>query len=123
MVTLVPVIVLAHNIPKGTLEVLYLISNQSHPPPKTMYYTLSQLRQEIQQKIVEQGEAAPVAAFIFTGNDVVTEDNDCNEITYSDGVIQEVLIGIGDSDYIYEMIEDKIQIEIAEVIEDTVPVA
>ena len=84
-----------------------------------MYYTLSQLRQEIQQKIVEQGEAAPVTAFIFTSQDVVTEDNDCNEITYSDGVIQEVLIGIGDSDYIYEMIWDKIQIEIAEVIDQT----
>ena len=98
-----------------------------------MYYTLSQLRDSINQKIAEQGEAAPVAAFIFTGNDVVTEDlaryeldvngsiraNDCNEITYSDGVIQEVLIGIGDSDYIYEVIEDKIQIEIAEVIDQT----
>ena len=98
-----------------------------------MYYTLSQLRDSINQKIVEQGEAAPVAAFIFTGNDVVTEDlaryeldvngsiraNDCNEVTYPDGVVQEVLIGIGDSDYIYEMILDKIEIEIAEVIEDT----
>ena len=88
-----------------------------------MYYTLSQLRDCINQKIVEQGEAAPVAAFIFTGIDVVTEDNDCNEITYPDGLVQEVLIGIGDSDYIYEMIWDKIQIEIAEVIEDSVPVA
>ena len=84
-----------------------------------MYCTLSQLRDCINQKIVEQGEAAPVAAFIFSGNDVVTEDNDCNEITYPDGVVQEVLIGIGDSDYIYEMIEDKIQIEIAEVIDQT----
>ena len=89
-----------------------------------MYYTLSQLRDCINQKIVEQGEAAPVAAFIFTSQDVVTEDNDCNEITYPDGVVQEVLIGIGDSDYIYEMIWDKIQIEIAEVIDQTtVPVA
>ena len=89
-----------------------------------MYYTLSQLRDCINQKIVEQGEAAPVAAFIVSGNDVVTEDTDCNEITYPDGVVQEVLIGIGDSDYIYEMIWDKIQIEIAEVIDQTtVPVA
>ena len=84
-----------------------------------MYYTLSQLRQEIQQKIVEQGEAAPVAAFIFTRQDVVTEDNECNGITYPDGVVHEVLIGIGDSDYIYEMILDKIEIEIAEVIDQT----
>ena len=88
-----------------------------------MYYTLSQLRDSINQKIVEQGEAAPVAAFIFTSEDVISEDDNCDVVTYSDGVIQEVLIGIGDSDYIYEVIEDKIQIEIAEVIEDTVPVA
>ena len=88
-----------------------------------MYYTLSQLRQEIQQKIAEQGEHSPVAAFIFTSEDVVSENTWCDVVTYSDGVIQEVLIGIGDSDYIYEMIEDKIQIEIAEVIEDTVTLA
>ena len=88
-----------------------------------MYYTLAQLRDSINQKIVEQGEAAPVAAFIFTSEDVVSEDDNCDVVTYPDGVIQQVLIYIGDSDYIYEMIEDKIQIEIAEVIEDTVPVA
>ncbi len=84
-----------------------------------MYYTLSQLRARINQKIVEQGESAPVAAFIFTSKDVTTQDDDYNEVTYPDSVIQEVLIGIGDSDYIYEMILDKIEIEIAEVIEQT----
>jgi hypothetical protein len=84
-----------------------------------MYYTLSQLRARINQKIVEQGESAPVAAFIFTSNDVTTQDDDYNEVTYPDSVIQEVLIGIGDSDYIYEMILDKIEIEIAEVKEQT----
>jgi uncharacterized glyoxalase superfamily metalloenzyme YdcJ len=84
-----------------------------------MYYTLSQLRDSINRKIVEQGESAPVAAFIFTSNDVTTQDDDCNEVTYPDSVIQEVLINIGDSDYIYEMILDKIEIEIAEVIEQT----
>ena len=96
-----------------------------------MYCTLSQLRDSINQLIVEQGEAAPVAAFIFTGNEVVTEvvteDNlvvtQRLDMLHPDGVVQEVLFGIGDSDYIYEMIWDKIQIEIAEVIEDTVPVA
>ena len=84
-----------------------------------MYYTLSQLRARINQKIVEQGESAPVAAFIFTSNDFTTQDDDCNEVTYPDGIVQEVLIGIGDSDYIYEMILDMIEIEIAEVKEQT----
>ena len=92
-----------------------------------MYYTLSQLRDSINQKIVEQGEAAPVAAFIYTSNEVVTEvvteDNlvvtQRLDMLHPDGVVQEVLFGIGDSDYIYEMIWDKIQIEIAEVIDQT----
>lgn len=101
-----------------------------------MYYTLSQLRDSINQKIIEEGEGAPVAAFIFTSQDVTEnlaryELNanssiraiDCSEITCSDGVIQQVLMGIGDSDYIYEMIEDKIQIQITEVKENTAPVA
>ena len=84
-----------------------------------MYYTLSQLRDSIDKKIAEQGEHSPVAAFIFTSEDVVSEDDNCDVVTYPDGVIEQVLIYIGDSDYIYEMIADKIQIEIAEVIEDT----
>ena len=96
-----------------------------------MYCTLSQLRDSINQKIVEQGEAAPVAAFIYTSNEVVTEvvteDNlvvtQRLDMLHPDGVVQEVLFGIGDSDYIYEMIWDKIQIEIVEVIEDTVTLA
>ena len=84
-----------------------------------MYYTLSQLRDAINQKIVEQGESAPVAAFIFTSDDVTTQDDDCNEVTYPDGVIQEVLINIGDSDYIYSQVLQHIDDEIQEVIEQT----
>ena len=84
-----------------------------------MYYTLSQLRDAINQKIVEQGESAPVAAFIFTGNDVVTKDDDCNEVTYPDGVVQEVLIGVGDSDYIYSQVLEQIDDEIKEVLKQT----
>ena len=84
-----------------------------------MYYTLSQLRDAINQKIVEQGESAPVAAFIFTGNDVVTEDDDCNEVTYPDGVVQEVLIGVGDNDYIYSQVLEQIDDEIKEVLKQT----
>ncbi len=84
-----------------------------------MYYTLSQLRDAINQKIVEQGESAPVAAFIFTGNDVVTLDENCNETTYSDGVVQEVLIAVGDDDYLYTVVNDRIYDEIQEVLKQT----
>jgi hypothetical protein len=84
-----------------------------------MYYTLSQLRDSINRKIVEQGESAPVAAFIFTSNDVTTQDDDCNEVTYPDDVIQDVLINIGDSDYIYSQVLQYIDDEIQEVKEQT----
>jgi hypothetical protein len=84
-----------------------------------MYYTLSQLRDSINRKIVEQGESAPVAAFIFTSNDVTTQDDDGNEVTYPDGVIQEVLINIGDSDYIYSQVLQHIDDEIEEVASET----
>ncbi len=80
-----------------------------------MYYTLSQLRDSINRKIVEQGESAPVAAFIFTSNDVTTQDDDCNEVTCPDGVIQEVLSNIGDSNYIYTEIFNVIEQEIAKI--------
>ena len=73
-----------------------------------MYCTLSQLRDAINRRIVEQGASAPVAAFIFTSNDVTTEDDDCNEVTYPDGVVQEVLISVGGSDYIYSQVFEHI---------------
>ena len=84
-----------------------------------MYYTLSHLRDSINRKIVEQGEGAPVAAFIFTSNDVTSLDDDCNEVTYSDGVVQEVLIGLGDNDYIYEQVFGIIEDEITYVLKQT----
>ena len=84
-----------------------------------MYYTLSQIRDFINRKIVEQGESAPVAAFIFTSNDVTTQDDDCNEVTYPDDVIQEVLIGVGDSDYIYSQVLEQIDDDIKEVLKQT----
>jgi hypothetical protein len=84
-----------------------------------MYYTLSQLRDAINRKIVEQGESAPVAAFIFTSHAVTTLDDNCNEVTYSDGVVQEVLIGVGDSEYIYSQVLDQIDSKIQEVLEQS----
>ena len=69
--------------------------------------------------IVEQGESAPVAAFIFTSNDVTSLDDNCNKVTYSDGVVQEVLIGLGDSDYINDQMFGIIEDEITYVLKQT----
>jgi hypothetical protein len=84
-----------------------------------MYYTLSQLRDAISRKIDEQGENAPVAAFLFTAEDVITLDDNNDEVTYPDGVVQEVLIGLGDSDYIYQQVLEQIEDEIKEVLKQT----
>jgi hypothetical protein len=84
-----------------------------------MYYTLSQLRDAISRKIDEKGENSPVAAFLFTAEDVITQDDDCNEVTYPDDVVQEVLIGLGDSDYIYNQVLELIEDVIKQVLKQT----
>jgi hypothetical protein len=88
-----------------------------------MYCTLSQLRDAINRRIVEQGASAPVAAFIFTSNDVTTEDDDCNEVTYPDGVVQEVLISVGGSDYIYSQVFEHIDDELKQVLKASAPLS
>ena len=100
----------------GASSPLIIVTFFPEPP---MYYTLSELRDSINRKIVEQGESAPVAAFIFTRDDVTTQDDDCNEVTYSDGIVEEVLIGVGDSSYIYLQVLEQIDDEIKEVLKQT----
>jgi hypothetical protein len=73
-----------------------------------MTNTLAQLRDAINQKIVEQGESAPVAAFIFTSKDIASVD----DVTYPENVVKEVLIGAGDNDYIYDVINEWMQCQL-----------
>jgi hypothetical protein len=42
--------------------------------------TLTQLKQRIDQLIEKQGEESPVAAFIFTKEDVVQYDDEADEV-------------------------------------------
>ena len=42
--------------------------------------TLTQLKQRIDQLIETQGEESPVAAFIFTKEDVVQYDDEADEV-------------------------------------------
>ncbi len=46
--------------------------------------TLSQLKQRIDKLIETQGEESPVAAFIYTKEDVVQFDDDGNEVEIED---------------------------------------
>ena len=79
-----------------------------------MYRTLSQLRDSINQLIEQQGEDAPVAAFIFTNEDVFTMNEDDEQVTVERGVAANVLCNLESYDYIYEQIFNCIDEELTE---------
>ena len=79
--------------------------------------TLSQLKQRIDQLIERQGEESPVAAFIYTKEDVVQYDDDGDEVEIEDNtIIEDVLYNVEDTDYIYTQIQDSIDDELKEVV-------
>ena len=71
--------------------------------------TLSQLKQRIDKLIETQGEESPVAAFIYTKEDVVEYDDDGNEVEIEDNkIVEDVLYNVEYTDYIYTQIQDSI---------------
>ncbi len=79
--------------------------------------TLSQLKTRIDKLIERQGEESPVAAFIYTKEDVVQYDGDGNEVEIEDDrIIEDVLYNVEDTDYIYTQIQDSIDDELKEVV-------
>ena len=77
--------------------------------------TLSQLKQRIDQLIETQGEESPVAAFIYTKEDVVQYDDDFNEVEIEDNtIIEDVLYNVEDTDYIYTQIQGVIDDELTQ---------
>ena len=77
-----------------------------------MYRTLAQLRDSINQLIDEQGEDAPVAAFVFTNEDVFTMDEDYNPNPVDRELAEKVLSSIEDIDNIYTTVFDCIENEL-----------
>ena len=72
--------------------------------------TLSQLKQRIDKLIENQGEESPVAAFIYTKEDVVQYDDDGNEVEVEDNkIVEDVLYNVEDTGYIYTTIQDSIE--------------
>ena len=72
--------------------------------------TLSQLKTRIDQLIERQGEESPVAAFIYTKEDVVLYDDDGNEVEIEDDkIVEDVLYEVEDTGYIYTTIHDSIE--------------
>ena len=79
-----------------------------------MNRTLSELRDSINQLIEQQGENAPVAAFIFTKNDVFEFNEETDQEDYFPmSFTESVLTFVGGSDYVYgilgELIDDAIR--------------
>ena len=76
--------------------------------------TLSQLKTRIDQLIETQGEESPVAAFIYTKEDVVEYDDDGNEVEIEDDkIVEDVLFNVEDTDYVYTVIQDSIDDELS----------
>ena len=77
-----------------------------------MNYTLKELQERVNQMIEQQGEDAHCAAWIYTKNDCHLKDED-GEIDYNNNVedaevLQRIFYHVGDSDYIYQTIQDEV---------------
>ena len=82
-----------------------------------MYNTLASLQKQINNLIERQGPDAPVASFIFTGDDCFTYDMDDDPTLQVEQYLtneqnESVLMEVGNSDYIYEQINEIISDQI-----------
>lgn len=64
--------------------------------------TLSDLKSMVEQLIAYQGPNAPVAAWVFTGEDVVDGVNE--EVVITDAQTEQILDLLGGNDFIFETI-------------------
>ena len=80
-----------------------------------MARTLQQLKESVDRLIQQQGEDAPVAAYIFTNEDVFMMDEDGNHDPVSREIAKKVLDNVDAYDYPYEVIFDCIEQELASV--------
>ena len=80
-----------------------------------MYRTLSDLQQTVNSLIEQHGPNASCAAFLFTPEDVNIQeeiDEEFVELCYDDldstypGIVNHVLEELGDSDYMYEQMNE-----------------
>ena len=69
-----------------------------------MARTLQQLKESVENLISRQGADAPVAAFIFTQEDVFEMDENCDQHHLPLDKAEQVLDEIDSLDYIYEQI-------------------
>lgn len=77
-----------------------------------MTRTLSELRQAVEQMIQRQGENAPVAAWIYTKEDVMDYPD---EVNVTESVAYKVIENLDDYDHIYTEIFDCIDEELRQM--------
>lgn len=77
-----------------------------------MTRTLSELRQAVEQMIRRQGENAPVAAWIYTKEDVMDYPD---EVNVTESVAHKVIENLDDYDHIYTEIFDCIDEELRQM--------
>lgn len=77
-----------------------------------MARTLQQLKESVERLIQQQGPSAPVAAFIFTNEDVMDLDDQFEPQYFSIDFCEEVLNEVEENYWIYEQICNCIDDEI-----------
>jgi hypothetical protein len=77
-----------------------------------MARTLQDLKDSIENLIQLQGKNAPVAAFIFTSEDVVEYDENGEPFHFTEEQTNQVLNSLSDKDWIYDKIFSAIEDEI-----------
>ena len=77
--------------------------------------SLLRLKERVQSLIDQQGEDAPVCAFIFTNEDVFVMDKDGNPDPVRREIAETVLLNLDDYDHIYTEIFNVIEKELAEI--------
>ena len=80
-----------------------------------MARTLQQLKESVERLIDDQGEDAPVAAFIFTNEDVYVMDEDGNPDPVQREIAETVLHELEDYDHIHTEIADAIEEELKQI--------
>tara|TARA_B100000497_G_C7280027_1_gene194138 strand:+ start:116 stop:388 length:273 start_codon:yes stop_codon:yes gene_type:complete len=77
----------------------------------SQFYSLKALKARVDNLIEQQGEDAPMAAWIYTSEDVVKYDEDGDEVQQPQALCDSVLCNLQDYDNIHTTIVDAIESE------------
>ena len=80
----------------------------------TQFYSLKALKARVESLIEEQGENAPCSGWIYTRKDIVSYDEEGDEVQQPEEVCKKVLINLQDHDFIYQSIGDAIEAELGQ---------